>query len=110
LNSVIEDTPRLKREGASAKLKESGMELPEILAGAEISTVSGPADVEIRLIAYDSRKVAPGALFFAFHGQKMDGLEFVADAVARGSNCCRGPHGRGWRALLPIFMGIPHMG
>jgi UDP-N-acetylmuramoyl-L-alanyl-D-glutamate--2,6-diaminopimelate ligase len=85
LSSTVEDRPGLQGEGASAKLKESGMELPEILAGAEISTVTGPAEVEIRSIAYDSRKVTPGALFFAFHGAKMDGLEFVSDAVARGA-------------------------
>ena len=85
MNSTIEDRPGLQGEGARAKLRESGMELPEILAGAEIRTVAGPADVEIRSIAYDSRKVTPGALFFAFHGEKMDGSEFVSDAVARGS-------------------------
>jgi len=85
LNPTIEDRPGLQGEGARAKLRESGMELPEILAGAEIRTVTGPADVEIRSIAYDSRKVTPGALFFAFHGEKMDGSEFVSDAVARGS-------------------------
>jgi len=61
------------------------MELPEILAGAEIGAVTGPPEVEIRSIAYDSRRVTPGALFFAFHGQKMDGLEFVSDALARGA-------------------------
>lgn len=61
------------------------MELPEIFAGAEVATVTGPAEVEIRTIAYDSRKVTPGALFFAFHGQKMDGLEFVSDAIACGA-------------------------
>jgi UDP-N-acetylmuramoyl-L-alanyl-D-glutamate--2,6-diaminopimelate ligase len=75
----------LQGERARAKLRESGMELPEILAGTEIGTVTGPADVEIRSIAYDSRKVTPGALFFAFHGQKMDAVEFVSDAVARGA-------------------------
>jgi len=61
------------------------MELPVILAGAEISAVTGPADMDIRSIAFDSRKVTPGGLFFAFHGQKVDGLEFVSDAIARGA-------------------------
>jgi UDP-N-acetylmuramoyl-L-alanyl-D-glutamate--2,6-diaminopimelate ligase len=85
LNSTVEERPGLQGERARAKLRESGMELPEILAGTEIGTVTGPADVEIRSIAYDSRKVTPGALFFAFHGQKMDAVEFVSDAVARGA-------------------------
>jgi UDP-N-acetylmuramoyl-L-alanyl-D-glutamate--2,6-diaminopimelate ligase len=81
----VEDTPGLEGAGTGTGLKESGMELAEILAGAEIGTVTGPADVEIRSITYDSRNVTPGGLFFAFHGQKMEGLEFVADASARGA-------------------------
>jgi UDP-N-acetylmuramoyl-L-alanyl-D-glutamate--2,6-diaminopimelate ligase len=99
LKSAIVDTRDLKRVGASAKLKESGMELPEILAGGEISAVTGPADVEIRSIAYDSRRVAAGALFFAFQGQKLDGLEFVADAIARGAVAIASEHPR--LAFLP---------
>jgi UDP-N-acetylmuramoyl-L-alanyl-D-glutamate--2,6-diaminopimelate ligase len=85
LSTTVEDRPGLNRERAGARLKESGMELPVVLAGAEVSAVTGPADVDVRSIAYDSRKVTPGGLFFAFRGQKVDGLEFVPDAIARGA-------------------------
>ena len=40
---------------------------------------------EIRGLAYDSRKVAPGFLFFAFPGQKADGRAFATQALERGA-------------------------
>ncbi|WP_433302662.1 UDP-N-acetylmuramoyl-tripeptide--D-alanyl-D-alanine ligase [Actinoplanes sp. CA-030573] len=40
--------------------------------------VTGPVE-------YDSRKVAPGGLFAAFEGEKVDGHEFAAAAVAKGA-------------------------
>ncbi|MGC9969008.1 MAG: UDP-N-acetylmuramoyl-L-alanyl-D-glutamate--2,6-diaminopimelate ligase [Bryobacteraceae bacterium] len=40
---------------------------------------------EVRGIACDSRKVAPGFLFFAFPGQRADGRAFAAQAVERGA-------------------------
>ena len=36
-------------------------------------------------IAFDSRRVAPGAVFVALTGRVVDGHEFVAEAVARGA-------------------------
>jgi UDP-N-acetylmuramoyl-L-alanyl-D-glutamate--2,6-diaminopimelate ligase len=74
-----------EKRSTSAGLKESDMELPEILAGVEVASVKGPADVDVRSITYDSRKAAPGALFFAFKGEKLDGLEFVGDAIRGGA-------------------------
>jgi UDP-N-acetylmuramoyl-L-alanyl-D-glutamate--2,6-diaminopimelate ligase len=41
--------------------------------------------LEIRQVACDSRKVQPRALFFALHGAKADGNEFIRDAVSRGA-------------------------
>ena len=40
---------------------------------------------EIRGIACDSRRVAPGFLFFAFAGKKADGAAFAAQALERGA-------------------------
>lgn len=87
----------------------SGMELPEILEGVEVASVKGPAEVEVRSIAYDSRKVESGALFFAFHGEKLDGVEFVADAIRSGaiavatekSRQAGSPEGITWVELIP---------
>jgi UDP-N-acetylmuramoyl-L-alanyl-D-glutamate--2,6-diaminopimelate ligase len=46
---------------------------------------AGPADVEVTALAYDSRSVAPGTLFFCVHGFERDGHEFAPDAVERGA-------------------------
>ena len=40
---------------------------------------------EVRALAYDSRSVEPGTLFFAVPGVHVDGHDFVADAVAAGA-------------------------
>jgi UDP-N-acetylmuramoyl-L-alanyl-D-glutamate--2,6-diaminopimelate ligase len=36
-------------------------------------------------LAYDSRRVQPGDLFFAFPGSRADGRQFAQDALARGA-------------------------
>ena len=40
---------------------------------------------EISSLAYDSRRVKPGALFFAIRGEKADGYNFVKHALERGA-------------------------
>ncbi|HEX2765887.1 MAG TPA: UDP-N-acetylmuramoyl-L-alanyl-D-glutamate--2,6-diaminopimelate ligase [Candidatus Limnocylindria bacterium] len=40
---------------------------------------------EVTALAYDSRRVTPGTLFFAVPGDHADGHDFVADAVAAGA-------------------------
>ena len=40
---------------------------------------------EVRALAYDSRRVTPGTLFFAVPGVHADGHDFVAGAVAAGA-------------------------
>ena len=48
--------------------------LPPTLAGAPVNGLE-----------YDSRRVAEGALFFAFPGSRTDGRRFAEDALARGA-------------------------
>ncbi len=43
------------------------------------------AGVEITALAYDSRRVAPGTLFFCVPGFRSDGHEFAAQAVRAGA-------------------------
>jgi UDP-N-acetylmuramoyl-L-alanyl-D-glutamate--2,6-diaminopimelate ligase len=43
------------------------------------------AAVDVGGLAYDSRRVQPGDLFFAFPGSRADGRQFAQDALARGA-------------------------
>jgi UDP-N-acetylmuramoyl-L-alanyl-D-glutamate--2,6-diaminopimelate ligase len=61
------------------------MILSAVLAGVDADPPSAAGSVKIRRVACDSRKVQPGALFFALHGAKADGNSFVRDAVTRGA-------------------------
>jgi UDP-N-acetylmuramoyl-L-alanyl-D-glutamate--2,6-diaminopimelate ligase len=62
-----------------------GMKLERLLVGVEIGKVWGPADIEIQSVAYDSRKVVAGGIFFALRGEKLEGVNFAQDAVLRGA-------------------------
>jgi UDP-N-acetylmuramoyl-L-alanyl-D-glutamate--2,6-diaminopimelate ligase len=61
----------------------------------------GAADVDIAALAYDSRAVTPGALFFAVPGSRFDGHDLAADAIAAGAV-----------ALVverPLALGVPEL-
>jgi len=51
-------------------------------------------------VACDSRKVQPGALFFALHGAKADGNAFIQDAIKRGRSC-RCQRRNRWPGTIP---------
>jgi UDP-N-acetylmuramoyl-L-alanyl-D-glutamate--2,6-diaminopimelate ligase len=53
------------------------------LAGA-IGAASAPS-VEIRDLAYDTRAVSPGALFFCIPGANVDGHDLASEAVLKGA-------------------------
>lgn len=61
------------------------MLLKTLLTKTPVKEVIGSAEREITSIAYDSRRVVPGALFIALKGQKIDGSEFVKQATERGA-------------------------
>jgi UDP-N-acetylmuramoyl-L-alanyl-D-glutamate--2,6-diaminopimelate ligase len=63
------------------------MNLGEILSGAAPIEPLAPelAQAPVSAIEYDSRRVSPQSLFFAFPGSKADGREFARDALARGA-------------------------
>jgi UDP-N-acetylmuramoyl-L-alanyl-D-glutamate--2,6-diaminopimelate ligase len=61
-------------------------ELTAGLAGANASeALIGGSDVSIEGLAYDSRSVAAGDLFFCVTGYQSDGHDFAADALERGA-------------------------
>jgi UDP-N-acetylmuramoyl-L-alanyl-D-glutamate--2,6-diaminopimelate ligase len=57
------------------------MRLADVMPGA----APGDGELEIAALAYDSRSVVPGTLFFCVSGFTSDGHEFAADAVRRGA-------------------------
>jgi UDP-N-acetylmuramoyl-L-alanyl-D-glutamate--2,6-diaminopimelate ligase len=59
--------------------------LGALLAGAVEGRVVGDETVDVAALAYDSRKVGPGALFFCVPGEKVDGHEFGRAAVEAGA-------------------------
>ena len=62
------------------------MRLKEFLMLAEVEEVSGDRDQEkISGLAYDSRKVGAGQIFFAIPGEMADGHDFAAEAIKRGA-------------------------
>jgi UDP-N-acetylmuramoyl-L-alanyl-D-glutamate--2,6-diaminopimelate ligase len=61
-------------------------DLVSAAAFAERAQILGDADVEIADLAYDSRKVGPGTLFFCVVGEKRDGHEFAAAVVEAGAS------------------------
>src|SRR3954454_15028422 len=62
------------------------MELGELLRASGIAAeLRGETAVEIRDLAYDSRRVGEGTLFFCFAGEKTDGHDFAATAVEAGA-------------------------
>jgi UDP-N-acetylmuramoyl-L-alanyl-D-glutamate--2,6-diaminopimelate ligase len=63
------------------------MELCRVIAGVPLAGKL-PADLanaDVRGLAYDSRKVQDGYLFFAFAGAKADGAQFAYQALKKGA-------------------------
>ncbi|KAF0095712.1 MAG: UDP-N-acetylmuramoyl-L-alanyl-D-glutamate--2 6-diaminopimelate ligase [Puniceicoccaceae bacterium 5H] len=52
------------------------------LPGMELK---GPDDVSVRALCIDSRRVAPGAVFFALPGRRTHGLKYIEEAMDRGA-------------------------
>jgi UDP-N-acetylmuramoyl-L-alanyl-D-glutamate--2,6-diaminopimelate ligase len=74
------------------------MQLAKVLEAVPV--IRGMSDslsaADVRGLAYDSRKVEPGFLFFAFAGSKTDGAQYAAAAFEKGALAVvsdRPPHG-----------------
>jgi UDP-N-acetylmuramoyl-L-alanyl-D-glutamate--2,6-diaminopimelate ligase len=61
------------------------MKLAELVAAQDGARVIGDDSVEVKDLAYDSRKVEPGTLFFCVVGEKADGHEFAPRAAEDGA-------------------------
>jgi len=80
------------------------MRLEQLLEGAQATGASAPADaggLELTGLAYDSRHVRGGELFFCVSGFRQDGHEFAPAAVRAGAG-----------ALVverPLALGVPEV-
>ncbi len=62
------------------------MKIAELITGMNDTEILGQPDADIEGLAYDSRRVGPGYLFVAVRGYKLDGHDFIGDALARGAS------------------------
>ena len=61
------------------------MTLAELLEDVEVEAVRGPLGVTVTDVVSDSRRVRPGAAFFALSGARADGGAFARAAVEAGA-------------------------
>src|SRR5919205_1762616 len=61
------------------------MDLERVIAALAPRAVVGRAPVEVADLAYDTRAVAPGALFFCVRGANVDGHDLAPQAVVAGA-------------------------
>ena len=63
------------------------MNLGEVLSGVALLQPLAPelAQAPVAALEFDSRRVSPKSLFFAFPGSKADGRQFAAEALAHGA-------------------------
>src|SRR5271165_6695938 len=67
------------------KQQTGAVTLRALLEGVEVLSGLPAAELRIRQVANDSRKVQPGALFVAIHGVATDGNLYAKDAATRGA-------------------------
>jgi len=63
----------------------SKINIEEIVQPAFQEGRTGPADPFITSLAYDSREVTEGSLFFALKGLHVDGHRFIGQAIGKGA-------------------------
>jgi UDP-N-acetylmuramoyl-L-alanyl-D-glutamate--2,6-diaminopimelate ligase len=61
------------------------MRLDTLVAELPEARVVGDPAVEVASLAYDSRKVGPGTLFFCVPGEKVDGHDFAGKVIDAGA-------------------------
>ncbi len=66
-------------------LESCAIELDRLSQAARAERTVNPARAEITDLAYDARRVTPGALFVCIPGLKVDGHDFAPQAVANGA-------------------------
>ena len=71
--------------GPSARRFKNALKHTDLFSAGETVAVRGPLDRPISGIVMDSRRVAPGNLFFALPGLRSDGAKYIDEAIQRGA-------------------------
>lgn len=61
------------------------MKLKELITGIDCKEVRGSADIGIKSVHFDSRKIGAGDVFIAQRGVSVDGHAYIGKAVAAGA-------------------------
>ncbi len=61
------------------------MKLSDILKDVKTKSIQGPVDRLIRALRYDSRRVEPNDVFFAWKGGKSDGHQYITEVCDKGA-------------------------
>src|SRR6266446_4059425 len=62
------------------------MQLKTLAAAIPVRQVIGTLDRTVESIAYDSRRVQKNGLFVALRGEKVDGHDFIGQAIEKGAS------------------------
>ncbi|HXX41442.1 MAG TPA: Mur ligase domain-containing protein, partial [Chthoniobacterales bacterium] len=62
------------------------MQLKSLLSAISVRQIIGPSDRAVESIAYDSRRVQRNGLFVALRGEKLDGHNFIGQAIEKGAS------------------------
>ncbi|MCI6266536.1 MAG: UDP-N-acetylmuramoyl-L-alanyl-D-glutamate--2,6-diaminopimelate ligase [Erysipelotrichaceae bacterium] len=63
------------------------MRLMELLKDVDYKLIQGNLDLEIKDIAYDSRKISDKMAFVALKGFRVDGHDYIEQAILNGCKC-----------------------
>jgi UDP-N-acetylmuramoyl-L-alanyl-D-glutamate--2,6-diaminopimelate ligase len=66
-------------------VESRAIELELLSQAVRAERTVNPASADVTDLAYDARRVAPGALFVCVPGEKVDGHDFAPQAVANGA-------------------------
>lgn len=85
--------------------------LSDLLAGFAMADLAAGEDVAISGLGLDSRRIQPGWLFLACRGDRGHGLDFAAEARARGAAAIAAEPHQPWDAVtlagLGVELGLP---